>query len=120
MTEMQIGIFKSTWTGLTERFDQAAIEKYKEQASSDSDTWIQKRLLKSMEGQPIDKNFLGLFQYQLQILYQLYFYTKEINHALSEKEKKIISVEQASLKTSLDLKETQNQLKRSSEKVLEA
>ena len=82
MTEMQINIFKNTWTGLTERFDQSAIDRYKEQALTDSDTWIQKRLLKSMEGQPIDKNFLGLFQYQLQILYQLYFYTKEINHSL--------------------------------------
>lgn len=48
--QTQIMIFKQTWTGLCERFDQQAMAKYKEQAISDSDTWIKTRLLKSLEG----------------------------------------------------------------------
>ena len=42
-----------------------------------------------MEGVDIDKNFLSLFSYQLQILYKLYFHGKAQNQSISEKEKKI-------------------------------
>ena len=58
-------IFKQTWMGICERFDQGQLDKYKDQAKNDSEIWINKRLLKSMEGVEIDKNFLNLFQFQL-------------------------------------------------------
>ena len=61
---------------ICERFDQNALDKFKDQAKNDSEIWINKRLLKSMEGVDIDKNFLSLFSYQLQILYKLYFHGK--------------------------------------------
>lgn len=86
-------MFKQTWTSLCERFDQTALEKYKEQAATDSDAWIQQRLLKAMSGMTLDQNILSLFQYQLQTLYQLYFYSKELNHTASERDKKIVSLE---------------------------
>ena len=54
-------VFKQTWTSLCERFDQAAIAKYKEQAEIDSEAWISQRLLKSMAGMEVDKNILSLF-----------------------------------------------------------
>ena len=54
-------MFKQTWTSLCERFDQTALEKYKEQAATDSDAWIQQRLLKAMSGMTLDQNILSLF-----------------------------------------------------------
>lgn len=51
----------------------------KEQAQLDSDTFINGRLLKSMEGLHIDENFLGLFKYQVQVLYTLFFHFKDLS-----------------------------------------
>lgn len=42
-----------------------------------------------MEGVDIDKNFLSLFQFQLQILYQLFFHGRAQNQQISEREKKV-------------------------------
>lgn len=58
------------------------MEKYKEQASTDSTMWINKRLLKALEGMEIDQMLLSLFQLQLQTLYQLYFHLKDLNHSV--------------------------------------
>lgn len=63
MPEMHMMIFKQSWMSICERFDQNALDKYKDQAKNDSEIWINKRLLKSMEGVDIDKNFLSLFSY---------------------------------------------------------
>jgi len=55
-------IFSKSWMSICERFDQAALKQYSEQAKNDSEIWINKRLLPSMEGVEVDKNFLALFQ----------------------------------------------------------
>lgn len=70
---------------------------------NDSDTWIKTRLLKSLEGQTPDENFLGLFQYQLQNLYQLYFYMKELNMSQSESRNKIAQMDSQLAKCTHDM-----------------
>ena len=106
-------IFKQSWMSICERFDQTALDKFKDQAKNDSEIWINKRLLKSMEGVDIDKNFLSLFSYQLQILYKLYFHGKAQNQSIAEKDKKIQQIEAQMAKINMDLKENQLALKQS-------
>ena len=84
MSETQLQIFKQTWTSLWERFDQTAMISIKDQAQKDSETFINGRLLKSMEGIQVDENFLNLFKQQVQVLYTLFFHFKDLSVQVSQ------------------------------------
>ena len=84
MSETQLQIFRQTWTSLWERFDQTTMGAIKEQAQVDSETFINGRLLKSMEGIQVDENFLNLFKYQVQVLYTLFFHFKDLSAQVAQ------------------------------------
>lgn len=56
----------------------------KDQAQVDSETFINGRLLRSMEGIQVDENFLNLFKYQVQVLYTLFFHFKDLSLQVSQ------------------------------------
>jgi len=87
MSDHHFTIFHSAWTSLYERFDLVQMEKFAEKAKNEAGQWIKKRLMRSLEGQPLDQNFVKLYQFQIQVLNQLYLFQQEQTQQLREKEK---------------------------------
>jgi hypothetical protein len=113
MSDASHQMFIQTWNSICSRFDNAALEKFKEQAKSDAETWIQQRLMKAIEGSQIDKNFISLFQHQVVTLFQLYFLQRAQTQLLFDKDKKL-QIEQAqNAKLTMDNKEVALQRKQS-------
>lgn len=120
MSETQLQIFKQTWTSLWERFDQTAMNSIKEQAQVDSETFINNRLLKSMEGIQVDENFLNLFKYQVQVLYTLFFHFKDMSAQVSQQTQVAQILEAKNVQLIEEDKESKQQLFDAQEKLFEA
>lgn len=111
MSDATHQVFVQTWDSICSRFDNTQLEKFKDQAKADSENWIQQRLMKAIEGSKIDKSFISLFQHQVVILFQLYFFQKAQNQLLFDKDKRL-QIEQAqNAKLIMDIKEVALQLK---------
>lgn len=120
MSEGQLQIFQQTWTSLWERFDQTAMSSIKEQAQIDSETFINGRLLKSMEGIQVDENFLNLFKYQVQVLYTLFFHFKDLSMHLSQQTQTAQMLEAKNAQLIEEDKESKQQLFEAQEKMMDA
>lgn len=117
MSDGQLHLFTQTWNSICSRFDTSQLEKFKDQASTDAEDWIQMRLMKAMDGVELDTNFISLFQHQMVTLFQLYFHLKAQHQILFDRDKKI-QIEQAqNAKHSAEMKETTLQLKQSQQQL---